>query len=155
MQRILLALDDRGHAEAASQWVRKKLLEDDVLEVTALYVTMLAASPRFAGPRWESDYDRDIAHAIKAHLELAVFRGLMGRVSFLHESGASVSDVIVMVAEVLRCQTIVLGGHPPRGFRRWVGGGVAAAVLRKSDASVIVIRAPHAPVLIHGPHPVS
>lgn len=151
VQRILLAWDDRGHAEAASQWVRRKLLADPTVAVTVLYVTVLAASPRFAGPRWSSDYDREIAHAIKARLEYDVFDGLGDRVRFLHESGISVSDVIVAAAEVLRCPMIVLGGRPPRGLRRWVGGGVGAEVLRKTDASVLVIRAPSRPMPVPRP----
>ncbi|NMP22584.1 universal stress protein [Sulfobacillus harzensis] len=155
MQRILLALDGRGHAEAACRWVRRWLLADDAIEVTVLYVTELAGSARFAGPRWTSDYERDIQETLRAYLEQDVFRGVMDRVRFLHESGTSVSDVIVMVADILHCHTIVLGGQPPRGFRRWVGGGVAAGVLRRTGASVMVVRSHVERVLptpMHGPH---
>ncbi|MCL5116400.1 MAG: universal stress protein [Firmicutes bacterium] len=153
MHRILLALDDRNHAEAAAWWVREWLRHDSRSEVWALYVTELISRGRLSGPLLPMSYEKEVAQGIHQHLEREVFRGFQHRVRFLHKVSPSISEAICETAALCNCDTIVLGGRTGGGFWRWLGAGIAPAVLKRTSASVVVVRLGTVkPIPLHGPH---
>ncbi|PSR32789.1 MAG: hypothetical protein C7B46_12880 [Sulfobacillus benefaciens] len=147
MQRILLALDSRGHADAAAGVVRGWLAHDLRVRVVMLYVTEMVRG-RFPGPRLPMSYEREVAQAIEERMMTDVFRPYSSRVQFIHRNGFSVSQVICATAQELRCEMIVLGGSPPRGLWRWFGYDIPKDVLQRASVSVAVIRPSESKTLV-------
>jgi nucleotide-binding universal stress UspA family protein len=49
---------------------------------------------------------------------------------------------ILRVAEETRCELVVMGMHERSGWTRWLGGGVAEAVIQEVPCSVMIVKIP-------------
>ena len=139
MHRVLLALDGSSRADAAISMARTWMQQDSQLHVVMLYVTEIL-SGRFPGPRLPMSYEIEVAQQLQQRMKQHVFRAWPSRILFLHKTGPSVARVICQTAELLGCDTILLGGEPVHGLRRWLGDSVPPAVLTRTSASVFVVR---------------
>ncbi len=144
MQRVLLALDARGHADHAAAAVRTWMAQDSRLFTVMLYVTEIFTG-RFPGPRLPMSYEIEVAQKIQKCMEQEIFRPWIERTEFLHKTGVSIPDVICGTAAAQACDTIVLGGGPVRNFRHWMRRTVPGTVLARTPLSVFVVRAASAP----------
>ncbi len=147
MQRVLLALDARGHADHAAAAVRTWMAQDSRLFTVMLYVTEIFTG-RFPGPRLPMSYEMEVAQQMRESMERELFQPWLARTEFLHKTGRSISDVICGTAVEQACDTIVLGGAPIRGLQRWLGPNLSPTILTRPALSVFVVRAaptPHAP----------
>ena len=147
MQRILLALDARGHADEAAATVRAWMAQDRRLAVVMLYVTEIFLG-RYPGPRLPMSYEMEVAQQMRERMERELFRPWLARTEFVHKTGVSIPQVICETATALACDTIVLGGTPVHGVQRWLGPHLSRTILTRSALSVFVVRTtslPYAP----------
>jgi nucleotide-binding universal stress UspA family protein len=113
-------------------------------EITALHVTAASFPPMAAFPEVPALFPLDAAVMERLRAELASFvapsRTPDIPLRTVVAEGAPVTTIL-LEAEALRADLIVMGTHGVGGFERWVLGSVAEKVLRKAPCPVLTVTA--------------
>ena len=111
-------------------------------EITALHVTAASFPPMAAFPEVPALFPLDAAVMERLRAELASFvapsRTPDIPLRTTVAEGAPVTTIL-MEAEALQADLIVMGTHGVGGFERWVLGSVAEKVLRKAPCPVLTV----------------
>jgi nucleotide-binding universal stress UspA family protein len=144
--KILLAVDDSKHSEAAAQAVLAQGLPQDT-EVTVLHV--VEPMPLLVA-REMAAYEPKLEAARRAQLDEA--EALVGRTAErLRSKGWKVTTAvkegdpkseIIDLASSWHADLIVMGSHGKKGINRFLLGSVSDAVVRHAHCSVELVRLP-------------
>lgn len=111
-------------------------------EITALHVTAPSFPPMAAFPEVPALFPLDAAVMERLRAELASFVASSRTPDIplrtVVAEGAPVTTIL-LEAEALRADLIVMGTHGVGGFERWVLGSVAEKVLRKAPCPVLTV----------------
>lgn len=149
--RTLLASDlspHSAHALAAGARIACALAAPAEARLRPLYVAVTSYEAVAAGiPDWSAEHAADELNAFLG--ELPGLAGLDAAV----RAGDAASEILAEAAE-WRADLVVVGTHGRRGVPRLLLGSVAETVLRRADASVLVIPPAAAPSSVPAPLPV-
>ena len=141
IRRILCPIDFSDFSRSALD-LAFALAARSGAEITALHVTAASFPPMAAFPEVPALFPLDAAVMERLRAELASFvapsRTPDVPLRTVVAEGAPVTTILIE-AEALRADLIVMGTHGVGGFERWVLGSVAEKVLRKAPCPVLTV----------------
>jgi nucleotide-binding universal stress UspA family protein len=141
IRRILCPVDFSDFSRRALDLAFALAARHDA-EITALHVTAASFPPMAAFPEVPSLFPLDAAvlERLRAELDRLVAPARTPDIPLrtVVAQGAPVTTIL-LEAEELRADLIVMGTHGTGGFERWVLGSVAEKVLRKAPCPVLTM----------------
>jgi nucleotide-binding universal stress UspA family protein len=137
--KILVAIDQSTYSTKALEQA-VEMARDKGAELTALTVAEMALGIEDLSP--ESSIEDKLLELAQATSDKAkeYARGKGVSLKAVVESSLSVGESILVNAEKLGADLIVMGSHGKKGLERFLLGSVASKVVAHANCSVLVVR---------------